>query len=610
MNRSVISRSYKAQSTQLVSDDENDIEVIYSPSTPQENIIFFGTPPAKPQNIIHRMRTGLWFLPDYVGKLMHSFRPLSYLALFFLLYLGSVQTYHYAQYNPSSAFSKEPEQHLIEGAVGSVSTLNPLYVTHNQIERDIQALVFDRLVTIGSDGNPKPELATTWAISEDGMEYTFFLRSDVTWHDGEEFNAEDVIFTFQTVQALEGEDSFSREFNDLTFQKIDDFTVVVNLPETNPTLMDTLAFQIVPEHILGEIRPANIKFSSFNKHPIGTGPFMIQSLGSETLVLLRHEDYYAGTPTLEKITYRFYSDEVEAADALRTFEIHTLVNPTGNTLKKINSYQSYTQYSFTSQLRQKLIYFNLRNTGPLSYPTVRQALSAATDRQLLVKTLVEGGTPSIGPIPQNSWAFDSTIDRFTFDIERANQLLDQTSWIYPEGDTAAEYRSNAEGELIIPVTYLETETNNNILSLLQEQWKKAGIRLELNPQSYERISSETVPRRNFDALLFEIECTPDPDKYNFWHSSNIEYPGLNLSGYNFERVDILLERARTETEKDSRAEDYGLFQMFIMTDMPALYLYHPNYTFIAHTSVKGILLSDAVLPHQRYDQVELWKIVR
>ena len=266
---------------------------------------------------------------------------------------------------------------------------------------------------------------------------------------------------------------------------------------------------------------------------------------------------------------------------------------------------AYKTYSFLTPLRQKIIYFNVNHSGPLSSTSVRQALSAATNKELLIDKLPLKGTPSNGPIMESSWAYDDSIDRFLYNPNRAGELLDKAGWIISE---ETGYRTNGSDTLSITLSYLDSPINTTIIENLTSQWADAGIELIADPQGYDRISSETVPRRNFEALLFEIETASDPDKYNLWHSTKTEYPGLNLSGYSFERVDILLERARTENNRELRKEDYSLFQKYLMNDMPALYLYHPNYAFIAHDTVKGIELSEAILPHHRYDSIEHWYI--
>lgn len=602
------------QRTEPVAENTNrtDVDISrYDPTLPQENVIFWGTPVSDSTSLLQRFRTLLWFYPDHLAIIIHRLRPISYLALYIGALLLGIKTIVYAENNPNSLFGVPPRQTLIEGAVGSITSLNPLYVTNNQIDRDLQALIFDRFIGRGPDGNPTPDLASSWAISEDGAEYTFFLRDDVTWHDGNKFNADDVIFTFTTIQSLADQDSYADEFADVVFTKIDDFTLQIKLPELNPTFMNSLSFPILPEHLFRGISPSAIRYASYNNYPVGTGPFKIISNTEKSILLMRNEDYFNGVPKLQTIEYRFFPTEEEALLALRQFQIHTLVHASDETVEALDGYKAYTINRFETPLRQKLIYVNLRNQGPLASVNVRHALSAATDRDTLVSRIPSGGTPVYGTIPTSSWAYTETSDHYAYDTERAKAFLDQEGWILPQDENIFSAIRTKDGQpLTLTLTFLENNTNFLIAEELQSQWLAIGISLILEPQSYERISSETVPRRNFDLLLFEVEYTPDPDRYNLWHSTKNDYPGLNLSGYSSQRVDLVLERARKTIDTEKRKNDYSIIDRALMNDMPAIYLYSPTFTFIANTHVQGIELAEATLPQHRYNNVQEWYITK
>lgn len=583
----------------------------YSPQKPQENVIFWGTPFTQTTSIVEKTRTFFWFIPDYLVSFIHRLRPFSYLALYVGVLLLSTKTLSYASQNPDSLLGAPPTQALVEGTVGTISTLNPLFVSNNQLDRDLQVLIFDKLIGIGIDGNPKPEIASSWAISEDGLEYTFFLRKGVYWHDGKALSADDVIFTFETIQNMNGDDSYSDEFKDITLAKIDKYTVLVSLSELNPTLMSSLSFPILPKHILDGISTSAMKYAPFNNYPIGTGPFKLVSNTKESIILERNERYFDEVPHLKSIEYRFFASEDEALIALKQFQIHTLNKVSEETITALQDYSAYTIIKFDTPLRQKLIYFNMRDEGPLSSAEVRHALSAATDRESLVSYIPSAGSAVYGTIPTTSWAYTETSDHYGLDLDRAKSLLESDGWTMANQEaTLSNTRSKNGSPLTLVLTYLDTSTNTLIAETLQSQWLSVGVNLLLDPQSYERISSETVPRRNFDMLLFEVEYTSDPDRYNLWHSSKVDYPGLNLSGYSSKRVDLIIERARKTLDKAKRKSDYAIVDRTLMNDMPALFLFNSTFTFIANTHIEGIELENATLPQQRYNNVQDWYVTR
>ncbi len=578
----------------------------YDPKDEHRNPIFWGTKMDSDVSLMQKIRTFFWFYPDYLTRIIHKLRPISYMIVYAAISLLIWRGLAYAEDNPNSFLHNPPPQELREGIVGTVDKVNPLFVTQNQVERDLQSLVFNKLISVGEDGNPTPELAETWAISADGKTYTFFLRDDVKWQDGMQFTADDVIFTFEIVQEISGENSLSEVFASINIGKIDDFTVVFTLPEKNATFTESLTIGIVPEHILRDVHPSHIKRSEFNKFPIGTGPFQIIENDEEHVLLQKNTEYFKGEPNLETIEYVFYPDPETAQSALYQYQIHTLSQLTESEFGSLSKYPVYDEKDFELYLRQKLIFFNLRNEGPLASESVRQALSAATNREEVMLAAETKGSEALGPIPYTSWAYDETVDRFRFDLERANKLLDQDGWKYSANDS--RFREKNGQTLELTLSFLDNDTNSQIAQNIRVQWAQVGAKVNLDTQTYEKIASETIPLRQFDALLFELENTPDPDCYNLWHTVKADYPGLNLSGYSYERVDYRMEQARREIDQTERKELYSKIQDDMMEDMPAVFLYHPTFSFVAHDSVKGIKSISISLPQDRYWNVEEWYI--
>lgn len=606
---------------------EQEEKETYDPVSGGANVIFWGSKVPANTKLSQRFRTFLWFYPDYLYNLIRNTRPVSFIIFYAVLSFFCWNAVVYASNNPDSILNQPQEQTLRECSVGYVNSLNPLYITHNQIERDLQTLIFNPLIRIGPDGIPVNDLAETWAVSSDGKTYTFFLKKDIKWHDGKPFTADDVIFTFETVQKLKDDDSFASAFENIEMTRLDDFTIIFSLPEPNATFTESLSIGIVPKHILENTRPVDMRLSTFNQYPTGTGAFMVKNYSQEEIILIQNPHYHKGTPKLKRIIYTMIPDEKTAELALKRHVYHTFTNPSSKTIDQFKEYQVFNTRTFTIQLREKLIFINLRKDGPLKEASIRKALSYATDRENLIEATGAGGKVAFGPIAQESWAFDDSINRYIFDQEKANKVLYDSGWKYPKAEANVtddensgdgentetselppRYREKSGKPLTITLTLLDSDTNHILSSTLKSQWKEVGINLIIDTQKYEKIASETIPRRDFEALLFEVETSPDPDKYNFWHSLKADYPGLNLSGYSYQRVDIILERARKEIDRDKRKEDYDLLQKYIMQDMPALFLHHPTYRFIAHYSVKGINFENVSLPHDRYNNIEKWYI--
>jgi peptide/nickel transport system substrate-binding protein len=148
-----------------------------------------------------------------------------------------------------------------------------------------------------------------------------------------------------------------------------------------------------------------------------------------------------------------------------------------------------------------------------------------------------------------------------------------------------------------------------LLTTLKELLNEEGVIVNLEPLNYSQLTQEILATRNFELLMYEIEVTIDPDQYNLWHSLQKEYPNLNLSGYEFSRIDILLEEGRRETEQSERKEDYEFFQKYLIQDMPAIFLYRPSYVYVVRDTVKGIQYENLVRLEDIYRDVYSWELV-
>jgi len=132
--------------------------------------------------------------------------------------------------------------------------------------------------------------------------------------------------------------------------------------------------------------------------------------------------------------------------------------------------------------------------------------------------------------------------------------------------------------------------------------------VEIKNVSRSELQNNYIRPRNYEALLFGEVLNYNPDPFAFWHSSQKKDPGLNLSLYDNAEVDKLLEEARQETDRNIRAEKYRKFQELVIEDVPAIFLYSPDYLYIQNKSVNGVELKNIVIPADRFNGIENWYI--
>ena len=144
--------------------------------------------------------------------------------------------------------------------------------------------------------------------------------------------------------------------------------------------------------------------------------------------------------------------------------------------------------------------------------------------------------------------------------------------------------------------------------LLQEMWKELGANVKIENIQGSELENDYIKPREYDALLFGEILNYDPDPFAFWHSSQKMEYGLNLALYDNTEVDGLLEEARQETDQNVREEKYKKFQEIIAEDIPAIFLYSPNYLYVHSKSVRGVELKNIVIPSNRFNGVENWYV--
>ncbi len=549
------------------------------------------------------IRERWWRYPLFLGKIVKGSRPLSYILLF--AGMGVLLCLYLTSPLFLDVLKTKQEDSFTEGSVGAISSFNPLFLTQNAIDKSIEELVFEKFIEIDRDGNPQPGIAVKWESSNDGLTYTFDISLDHLWQDGEPLTADDVVFTFETGIKLAdkyGEDSVGVSLTGIEVSKVDEDTVKFVLEDTNATFFEAVSIYIVPKHKLEDIDLDDMKFSMFGQYPLGSGPYKVVST-EPNIVTLEASEYYEDIPSIKKFVYRIYEDMDSLEVAFRNGDLDAISGIDSGDMDFVKEYSGYRVLETDIDQRTKMIFFNLRRDS-LDEGVIRQALSYITDKEKLLELSDIPGTPASGPIPSSSWAFNDEAEQYSYNPEKASELFKDAGYIRSEDSSYYESQDNTI--LSFTISYLKNNSNDRLLNSLKDLWEEEGVILNLNPLSYEQITQEVIATRNFELLMYEVETTIDPDQYNLWHSLKVDYPNLNLSGYEYERVDILLEDARVELTKKDRIDYYDLFQEYLMRDVPALFLYHPKYVYVVPEGLNGPDLSNISFPEERFQNISEW----
>ena len=204
---------------------------------------------------------------------------------------------------------------LVYGS-GDYDSINPIMNEHCEIKH----LLFDSLVKRDGEGKLVPSLAEAWSYDEASMTYTFRLRSDVKWHDGEGFTAQDVKFTIEAIQNPDtGSENYPNAEEVKEINVISDTEIAFVLSEPNYAFLDYMTMSILPQHLLqGE----DMWESDYFKNPVGTGPYKLDSWDvGQAIIMVKNEDYFDGAPNIDTIIFKIVTDDSAKALQLQNGEL-------------------------------------------------------------------------------------------------------------------------------------------------------------------------------------------------------------------------------------------------------------------------------------------------
>lgn len=509
-----------------------------------------------------------------------------------------------------------------EALIGQLIRLNPILDTNNQPDRDIDRLLYSGLVRFNSRGEPLKDLAAEWAVSADATLYTFTIRDDAYWHDGEPVIADDVIYTFSKFQDPDypGPKDLHAMWQQINIIRLDDRRVQFQLPEPFAPFLDYLSIGLLPDHLLRGVLIVDLINHPFNLQPVGTGPFrfdrfLVEDGNINVVSLVAFDDYYAQSPFLERVEFHFYDDSQAALEAYLAGEVQGIGRVDLEILPQVLEAPGLNLH--TAQLpRLNLVFLNSKHAEKkyLGEKKFRQALLLSINRQWIINHALAGqGVIPSGPILATSWAHSESLEPLPFDLDRAATLLDSLEWQLPIGATPGtpEYRrSKDEQVLSLELIYPDDPTNTTVAETLKTSWEAIGVQVDLKPVEPGSLLEDYLEPRTFEVVLTEIDLlrSPDPDPYPFWHDSQTE-TGQNYGGFADRNISIWLEQARINPNFGRRAELYRNFQYRFQDQVPALLLYYPVYNFAIDDQVQGVTIGPLLDPSDRLSNIVDWYLL-
>jgi peptide/nickel transport system substrate-binding protein len=524
------------------------------------------------------------------------------------LYLLSIVNRHFSVQVPIQGGT------LTEGVVGYVGYINPILAVTDS-GRDLTELMYAGLLKTTPEGTLVPELAEDYTISTDGLTYTFVLRNSIFFHDGSPITADDVIFTIQKVQDQTLKSPARPNWDGVTIKKIDDRTVSFTLSKPYAPFLENTTLGIIPKHIWKNARNEDFTYSKYNFEPIGSGPYKLYSVQHDDsgipqdYDLVPFDQYPLGSPHIAHFIIKTFSNEKSMVEAYQRGDIQSMYDVSPQVAKSVA--RGNSQIHTTSLARVFGIFFNQNQAPVLANKEVRQALQLATDRQAIIDNVLGGyGVAIADPIPPGALpaGTDLSIPVATTSIDGARKILTDAGW-KPNTDGIMTKKVGKETVVLqFSISTSDTPELVQAANMVKVMWQKIGADVGVKIFETGELNQSVIRPRKYDALLFGEIIGRDLDLYAFWHSSGRLDPGLNIAEYVNVKADKILEKARTITNIQDRLDQYAAFETEVRNDIPAIFLYAPDFIYILPKSIQGVSIGSITIPSERFSGISKWYI--
>ncbi len=434
----------------------------------------------------------------------------------------------------------------------------------NSAERNaanVAQQLFDTPIYINDDGDFEPGLAESWEISDDGLTYTFYLREGVEFHNGEPFNADSMVFTWEA--GRNPENTYATYFQrGESVTKIDDYTVEVTTAEVDALFLGLVAAT------WAQMPPAyydEVGLTGFSQAPVGTGPFMLTEwVQGDRIILDKNPNYWReGFPKLDRITFRPITESSTRVAAIQTGEVDIVNRLSPDEAASLEGVDGVNVVEYPNN-RVYYITFNNITTGvgqPTEDPLVRQAFNYAVDTEGIISALFAGkGERSTGLVTKGDLGYNDALSPYPYDVDKAKALMAEAGF--------------ADGFSMDMACPSGAYTNfEQVCEAVAAQLGEIGVTINLNVQEsgsfWDLEAAKELP-----PLFGDSWSSPGLDAYQRLFGA-LGGQEASFSAWSEPAIDDLLAEIIVTVDTDARAALYEELQQYMYDNPPFIYLYEP-----------------------------------
>lgn len=424
--------------------------------------------------------------------------------------------------------------------------------------------VFEGLVKPDFTGQLMPAVAEAYEISEDGLVYTFTLREDVKFHNGQSVTIEDVHYSYSRIKGDIREDIVSKAFENVSIDIIDEKTIEFKLTEPNSAFIVNLTKAVLP---------AAMDEEAHNKTPIGTGPYQfVEYAPSQRVVLKKFDDYWSTGGHIEDVEFRIFADNHTALMSLLAGELDMYPRVGTENIDMLTE-----DFYYIEGMQNMVQLMSLNNkVAPLDDVRIRQAINYAVDVDMIIDAVADGKGTKLGSnmSPVMAFYYEKNLEnKYNINVEQSKMLLKE-----------AGYEEGFEISVTVPSNY---EFHVKTAEVIAEQLKAVGIQVTINSVEWGVWLEEVYKNRNYEMTIIGLTGKLDPHNILVRYESGYARNFMNYANTSY---DALIADAIKETDENKRAELYKQAQSILSEEVPAVYIMDPNFIVALKSNLKGYKL--------------------
>ncbi|MBK5215385.1 MAG: hypothetical protein JJE53_01050 [Candidatus Pacebacteria bacterium] len=520
---------------------------------------------------------------------------------------------------------------VTEGIVGVPTLINPV-IALSDADKDLTSLVYSGLMRKTQDGNFITDLAESYTVSPNGLNYTFVINNNAKFHDGTKLTADDVIFTIEKIKDPTIKSPRKMGWDGVTVSKIDDYTVVFTLAQPSISFIDNTTMGILPSGLWKSVNTNEFNLSPLNIKAIGSGPFKYKSVVKnsdgtiEEYKLKRFNDFILGKPLIKYLNIISYANEKSLLKALLNNSIDQAGEISPENTEDIKS----GNYKINEVTLPRIfgIFFNSSKNKIFADQTILNAFDKALNKQEIVDDVLGGfGSISNNPIPEKIIKTDYNINYNNATIEEANIMLDKAGWVKGEDGIRSKGSTRTITKKVGNKTVTETVKSNSPATRLsfslttgdsqelkqaaisiKDQLIKIGAEVDIKKIYESGQLNQIIRAREYEALFFGQFINRESDLYLYWHSSQRVDPGLNIAMYNNKKVDTILESVQNIFKAEDRIIKYNQLIKEFELDIPAVLIYSPKYLYVTSPKLNNVSFENITIPSDRFASIYMWSV--